>query len=94
MLEATAFNDWCYGTMKSALDPDKWNIGVFNPEGIEILLTCPFVELIVFYVYAPDKLRLMRQLTREDDPNVDEIIRRFGTDKKDFQFLRTRFDFI
>lgn len=94
MLEATVFNDWCYGTMKSALDIDRWNIGVFNPDGIEILTDCPFVELYVFYIYAPDKLRLMRQLTREDDPNVDEIVRRYEADKKDFQFLKSRFDFI
>ena len=29
----------------------------------------------------------MRQLTREENPNVDEIIRRYDADKKDFKEL-------
>lgn len=94
MLEATVFNTWGYGTSKSALDPDKWNVGVFNPEGIEDLLESHELDMQVFYIYAPDKLRVMRQLTREDDPDVNEIVRRFGTDATDFQFLESRFSFI
>jgi hypothetical protein len=37
MLEATVFNNWCYGTSIKNLDKDALNIGVFNPEGVEIL---------------------------------------------------------
>jgi len=37
MLEATIFNNWCYGTSIDNLDINAINIGVFNPEGIEIL---------------------------------------------------------
>ena len=37
MLEATVFNNWCYGTSTKNLDEDALNIGVFNPEGVEIL---------------------------------------------------------
>lgn len=94
MLEATVFNNWCYGTAKSNLSEDKWNIGIFNPEGIEILLENRNIDLRVFYIYTPDKLRLLRQLQREDDPDCKEIIRRFSADEKDFQFLSSKFDFI
>lgn len=94
MLEATVFNTWGYGTSKSELDPDKWNVGVFNPEGIENLLESKELDIKIFYIYTPDKLRVIRQLTREDDPDVKEIIRRFSTDNSDFQFLENRFPFI
>lgn len=94
MLEATVFNDWCYGTMKSSLSKNKWNVGVFNLQGIEILQENPQIDLKIFYIYTPDKLRLLRQLQREDDPNCHEIIRRFSADEKDFQFLELKFNFI
>ena len=38
MLEATVFNDWCYGTPIESLKEDKINVGVFNIQGIECLL--------------------------------------------------------
>ena len=37
MLEATIFNEWCYGTSVNNLDSHCLNIGVFNPEAVEIL---------------------------------------------------------
>lgn len=33
---------------------------------------------------TPDKERLLRQLNREDNPNVREIVRRFDADWVDF----------
>ena len=38
-------------------------------------------------IKASDKNRLLRALNREENPNVDEIVRRFLADKKDFQDL-------
>lgn len=84
LLEATEFNDWHYGTLRSDLVEDKINIGVFNPEGILNLMESFGPELLVIEVLARDKERLMRQLIRETDPNVEEIIRRYHTDKEDF----------
>lgn len=84
MLEATVFNEWCYGTSIKNLDKDALNIGVFNPEGVEILRSNSQINLTVVYITATDKVRLMRQLTREAHPNCDEIIRRYSADKKDF----------
>ena len=92
MLEATCFNDWFYGTSYESLRSDVVNIGVFNPTGIESLLGRPDVEVHVFYVIASAKDRLLRQLNREKDPDVDEIIRRYKTDEQDFADLDFEYD--
>lgn len=84
MLEATIFNNWCYGTSIKNLDENALNIGVFNPEGVEILQESNNIDLTVVYILAGDKVRLLRQLNREENPDCNEIVRRFGTDKKDF----------
>ena len=85
MLEATEFNGWHYGTAKSALSEEKTNIGVFNPAGIYCLMEEKDIDLQVYFIQTKDKLRLMRQLSREEDPNIEEIIRRYGADKIDFE---------
>lgn len=87
MLEATCFNDWFYGTSYESLRSDVVNIGVFNPAGIDSLLARPDVEVQVFYITAPAKTRLLRQLNREENPNVDEIVRRYKADEVDFSDL-------
>ena len=46
----------------------------------------------LFYITATDKTRMLRQLNREGDPNVDEIIRRYKTDKEDFIDVDDDFD--
>ena len=43
------------------------------------------INLKIVYVKASDKTRLLRQLNREEEPNVHEIVRRFYTDEADFQ---------
>ena len=84
MIEATSFNGWFYGTSYDALRSDIPNIGVFNPDGIRVLQGRPDIELTVYKVVCTDKTRLLRQLNRENNPSVDEIIRRYKTDKEDF----------
>lgn len=84
MLEATSFNDWFYGTSYDALRSDCPNIGVFNPDGIRAMMGMPGIDVIIFKVTCNDKIRLLRQLNREEKPDVDEIIRRYKTDKEDF----------
>ena len=84
MLEATVFNDWCYGTSLENLSKDKVNIGVFNPEGVGLLRDRDNIKLTLIYIEARDKDRLIRQLNREDNPDVHEIIRRYSTDEMDF----------
>ena len=87
MLEVAHFNDWFYGTSYETLRSDIINLGVFNPTGIETMLSMPNIELTVFYIYAKDKTRLLRQLNREEDPDCMEIMRRYRTDLMDFEIL-------
>ena len=89
MLECTTFNDWHYGTSIDALRKDKVNVGVFNIAGIEFMLEQPDLDITIVYVNVPAKERLMRQLNRETNPDVDEIVRRYGTDLKDFKKLNS-----
>lgn len=84
MLEATNFNDWFYGTSYDTLRSDVLNIGVFNPDGIRAIEGRNDIDLKVFRITCSDKIRLLRQLNREENPNVDEIVRRYKTDKEDF----------
>lgn len=84
MLECTVFRDWFYGTSYESVRSDCVNIGVFNPVGVEALLERKDVEVKVFRVRARDKTRLLRQLNREENPDVHEIVRRFNTDWMDF----------
>lgn len=92
MLECTVFNDWFYGTSYDSVRSDGViNIGVFNPTGVESLLARPDCDVIVFWVKCNDKTRLLRQLNREKDPDVREVVRRFQADYNDFDGLETEF---
>lgn len=94
MLECTVFNDWFYGTSFESLRSDCINIGVFNPTAIEALLERPDVDLFLVRVRAEDKTRLLRQLNREDCPDVNEIVRRYSADRIDFAEVEDDFDYI
>ena len=85
MLETTNFNNWYYGTSIDSLSNDKINIGVFNPDGIMSLLEDNRIELEIYYITAKGKTRLIRQLNREENPDVNEIIRRYDADEIQFQ---------
>lgn len=87
MLEHTEFNDWYYGTGLNSIDNRYINVGVFNPTGVRSLIADPRVDVVVVRICASDKTRLLRQLNREGNPNVDEIIRRWHTDNEDFSGL-------
>lgn len=91
-MEATVFNNWVYGTRYQDLDEEKINIGVFSPDGIYTLLEHKNINLKIYYITASDKERLMRQLKREQNPNIEEIIRRYRADKVDF--LDLDFDYV
>ncbi len=85
MIEAVVFRDWCYGTSYDSLNPDKINIGVYNPQGVGILLDMEYdIDLYPIMVNCRDKTRLLRQLNRESDPDCKEIVRRFDADAEDF----------
>lgn len=78
MLECTVFNDWFYGTSFDSVRSDGViNVGVFNPTGVESLLERNDCNVLVFWIKANDKTRLIRQLNREENPDVREVVRRF-----------------
>lgn len=85
MLEATVFRDWCYGTSLDGISLKNINVGVFNLDGIDILMDNPKIDLFIVEVCASDKVRLLRSLNREEKPDVKEIIRRYEADEQDFQ---------
>ena len=41
-------------------------------------------NVLVFWIKTDDKTRLLRQLNREINPDVREVVRRFQADYKDF----------
>lgn len=86
VIEASIFRDWCYGTSLASLDNKKINIGVFNMDGISSLMECKSqINLRVYYIIAKGKTRIIRQLLREEDPDIEEIFRRYITDEDDFE---------
>lgn len=87
LLEYTIFRNWWYGTPVSSLDNNKINIGVFNIAGIDQLIHHDYLERVnclPIYIKTLPKIRLLRQLQRETNPDCDEIIRRYLVDQKDF----------
>ena len=88
MLEYVQFNSWWYGTGIDCLKENKLNIGIFNPSGIKTLATFPEIDLKIYGIVASDKQRLLRQLNREEFPNVPEIIRRYTVDEQDFSDIK------
>lgn len=87
LLEFTVFRNWWYGTPIESLNKDKINIGVFNISGIDQLINKDYlnrIDCIPIYIKTYPKIRLLRQLQRENEPDCDEIIRRYLTDQKDF----------
>lgn len=85
MVEATSFNDWCYGTRLSNYNKQILNIGVYSIEAISCLLEDNRFEVYPVYVSASPKTRLLRQLNRQNSPDCKEICRRYLADEKDFQ---------
>lgn len=84
MLEAAEFNDWVYGTCIDDLVEDAINIEVLNPEGIESMSMDSRIDLCVIQCICNEKERILRQINRELEPDLDEIFRRLKADRADF----------
>ena len=94
MLEYTMFNNWFYGTTNNSLSKDKINIGVFNPDGIRNIQRYSEIKLLTIRLVISKKIRLLRQLKREENPDVDEIVRRYITDSIDFKKELLDFEYL
>ena len=86
ILEYTCFNDWYYGTHIDEFAKNKINIGVFDPTGVRNLINAGY-DVKVFKLSTSDKERILRQLNRENDPDINEIFRRYKADLVDFEKL-------
>lgn len=91
MFEVTNFNGWLYGTAKTSFKEEAWNVGVFNPAGLQSLMCSGEVESYMICLMTSNKERLLRQLNREENPDINEIIRRYQADKQDFENFRRNF---
>ena len=85
LIQCTSFNNWYYGLEKTELSQECVNVGVFSPIALKELKQKlgNEAEFKIFYIHAPDKERLKRSLDREKNPNVDEIVRRYISDKEE-----------
>lgn len=84
-IEKQCFNNWWYGTRFTDLVPaPALNIGVFNIKGLEQIFQYDNISILPILLSCSDKVRLIRQLSREEEPNIQEIFRRYNADKKDF----------
>ena len=88
------YNNWSYGINKNEIEDNPISIGAFSIKDIKQLLNFDNLTVIPIYIKASDKARLTRCLTREDNPNCQEICRRFIADKKDFQNIDFNFDIV
>lgn len=83
-LDTSFFNDWRYGTNIDDLDETKINIIISDSHRLIDLLINTEVDVIIFFIEATGKERLLRCLNREEDPDADEIVRRYIADEEDF----------
>lgn len=98
--DETCFNNWYYGTPMDAIVSEKSNVLILNPSALLYIYNRQDtilhwfqqrdkmedikIRIQVFYINAPDRIRIQRQLNREFEPNVHEICRRFLADEEDF----------
>lgn len=84
MIEATEFNKEMYGTGIDSLSEDKINVGVFDPDGIEILLNDRSIDLVTIYIKTDERIRLKRCIDRDTHLSIDEIYDRYKLDRRLF----------
>ncbi len=93
--EVANFNGWHYGTKLSSLSDEDINIGVFNAQGaFEMADILGRENCYIIYIDVLPKIRLVRALMREQDPNIEEIFRRYKYDEVDIdldEFKRKEF---
>lgn len=87
ILVAAFYRDWVYALEKEEIVEDKINIGDFNLEDIEELRLNKDIDLYIIYMTASSKVRLIRSLNREKEPNIEEIYRRYLSDDEDFYWF-------
>lgn len=85
MLESTEYRGWHYGIRLSDIDLDENSVVAVEPCGFRQMKQKLGDKVVGIYLYINDKERLIRALNREINPDVDEIVRRFISDKELFK---------
>ena len=83
-IEANAFGDkgWVYGTTYNSLKEDKINIGVYDIEAVEVLMEDKETNVFPIFIDKNEKNCLIRSIWREEDPDYNEIFRRFKSERE------------
>lgn len=89
----TSFRDWRYGVDSNSFDPNKVNIGIFNPFEISQLhgFFKDKFQLIIIETQAEEQARYNRSLERLspfDEEGLKELCRRNLADKEDFKSIK------
>lgn len=90
-LEHSCFNNWYYGTDIDEIHKNSINVGVFNKEGIEALLSKDReYAYTILPVYLESNLltRIKRYIKR--DRISYELVRRILVDEKDFKDFKEK----
>lgn len=86
------YRGWYYGINAGAVSTIKPNIVILDIQQIRDLLKKEEVDLTLFKITASPKTRMLRQLNREENPDVDEINRRYEADK--IEYASIDFDYV
>ena len=87
IISAANYRGWVYGIEEKALTDNKINIGDFSLEDLDNLRYNNNIKLYIIYLTAASKIRFIRSLQRESNPNIDEIYRRYLSDDEDFYWF-------
>jgi len=96
LLESTEYRGWHYGLSIDQIDinDDKDYIAVIEPYGYRQIKEKLGDKVIGIYITVQDKERLIRALNREVFPDVNEVIRRFISDKELFKDIELEVGYI
>ena len=87
IIGAAVYNHWCYALHSDSFVEDKMNIGDFNLIDLDCLGAEKDIKLYIIYVTASSKVRIIRSLLREEEPDIAEIYRRYLSDDEDFYWF-------
>jgi guanylate kinase len=96
LLEHTEYRNWHYGLSIEQIDmnDNEDYLAVIEPHGYRQIKEKLGEKVVGIYITVQDKERLIRALNREVFPDVDEIIRRFISDKELFKDIGENVDCI
>ena len=86
MLNAQRFRDWYYGLNKDGLVEDKINVLPMSNVMVEQMLEekNANIDLKIAYIHTNPKERLLHIIDREEEPDCEEVCRRFLSDEIDY----------